>query len=102
MSNNDFGSVHAGDATSIIEKRVVEGARSRNQRLKDSDQIINRPIGSVVDLSDEEQLTDWQALVSDPQELLNKIGQRAVAVGPKRSELETRRWDKDMRTKVSE
>ena len=98
----DFGSPGAGDATARREKRIIEGARRRQKRLELGSRVINRPTGSKVDLSDEEQITDWQMLEQDPQKLLDKIGQRSLAIGPEKAELEMRRWDKDMRGKVSE
>ncbi len=102
MTTNGFGSPGAGDATAKIEKRVIKGAEMRTARLRASDQIINRPIGSKVDLSDEDQITDWQAAVADPQALMEKVGQRALAVGPKKAALELLRWDAEMAKKVSE
>ena len=95
----DFGSPSARDATAKIEKRVIKGATERTRRLENSDKIINRPIGSKVDIPIEDQIVDWQQAIQDPQVLLDKIGQRALAVGPKRAALETLRWDKDMREK---
>ena len=59
--------------------------------------VINRPIGSKVDLSDEEQVIDWRMLEQDPERLMKKVGQRALAIGPEKAELEMRRWDKEMR-----
>ena len=92
-----FGSPGAGDATAKREQRIINGSDRRLKRLARGDQIINRPSGSKVDISIEDQVIDWQALTEDPQALLDKIGQRALAVGPEKAELEVRRWDKEMR-----
>ncbi len=92
----DFGSPNAGDATARREKRIIEAVRRRQKRLDLGSGIINRPIGSKVDISDEDQIADWRMLEQDPERLVKKVGQRALAIGPEKAELEMRRWDKEM------
>ena len=65
--------------------------------MEHADRIINRPIGSKVDVSDEDKIADWQSVIEDPQALLDKVGQRALAVGPQKAALEMLRWDRDCR-----
>lgn len=96
----DFGSPNAGDGTAKREKRILTAAGRRQKRLELGERVINRPIGSKVDLSDEEQIEDWEALTNDPQALLDKVGQRALAIGPKKAALEMLKWDAEMQEKV--
>lgn len=98
----DFGSPNAGDATAKREKRIINAVERRDRRLEQAEKVINRPIGSKVDISDEDQIADWQALMGDPQALLDKVGQRALAIGPQKAALEMLRWDAEMQEKVSE
>ncbi len=98
---SDFGSPGAGDATAKREKRILKGSARRVARLKRGEKVINRPIGSVVDLPEEDQIADWQVMVEDPQTLLDKVGQRALAIGPQKAALELLRWDAELREKAN-
>ncbi|KKN25954.1 hypothetical protein LCGC14_0879460 [marine sediment metagenome] len=93
---SDFGSPGAGDATAKREKRILKASARRVNRLKRGERVINRPIGSIVDLPEEDQIADWQMEIEDPQGLLDKVGQRALAIGPQKAALELLRWDRDM------
>ncbi len=97
---SDFGSPGAGDATARREKRAIKSADRRVARLNQGELVINRPIGSIVDIPEEDRITDWQSQVEDPQGLLDKVGQRALAIGPKKAALELLRWDREMREKA--
>ena len=91
-----FGSPGAGDGTAKREKRIIESARRRGVRMEHADRIINRPIGSKVDVPKEDKLADWQSVVEDPQALLDKVGQRSLAIGPQKAALEMLKWDAEM------
>ena len=68
------------------------------------DKILNRPLGSRVNLSDEERVTDWLTAINDPNasdpntpgSIAMQFTQRAQAVGPDRAKLELLEWDNAM------
>jgi len=94
-----FGSKNAHDATARREERIRRAAKRRNERIKRGTNILNRPIGSRTDLTDEEQKQDWMLVVSDPNEAFTRLQQRAQTVGPTLAAWEMVKWDAEMRSK---
>lgn len=97
MPNVPFGSPSAGDATAYWEERIKKGAEIYLAAIQRGVEILNRPIGSRTDLSDEEKIQDWQMLTSDVNQLITQRDQRAQVVGPDKANLELLQWDAAMK-----
>jgi hypothetical protein len=91
-----YGSQSSGDASAKKEQWIEEAADERVERLNQLDQILNRPIGSRVNLSREEKLQDWMARLQNPQQSAQEILQRSEAIGINRAVFEFLKWDAQM------
>lgn len=99
---SDFGSPGAGDATAKIEREVSKLADEHNRELLRLANVLNRPIGSVVDIPKEDQIADWLWKQGEgAQQLVTELQQRASVVGERRARLELYEWDAAMRKMVS-
>lgn len=97
-----WGTPNANDGTAKREKRIMRASDRRRKRLERGQRLLNRPIGSIVDLSPEEQLEDWQEKIQTPDELLVQLQQRASVIGPELAIYELVMWDKEMSEKAGE
>ena len=95
-----FGSPSAGDATALREKWIQEAANERVERLKELDRILNRPLGSRVNLSKEEKMQDWQMALADPAGTAQRIQERSQVIGEEGALLEFLEWDASMREEM--
>ena len=97
-----FGSPKAGDSTAEREKWIREAAEARVERLNELDRVLNRPIGSVVDVPVEDRILEYQMRLADPMQWSAEIEQRAQVIGLPRAMHEALVYDRDSQALMKE
>ena len=91
---NDFGMPNAGDPTSELEKDVDALAKWGNEEVDAIvERVLPRSIGSV-DISMDDQIMDYEAILADPSVGAQRIQERAAQVGREQAKSEFIDWAK--------
>lgn len=92
-----YGSQSARDATAKKEKWIEEAADARVEWLKALDEVLNRPIGSIVPTGKEARLQDWMARLQNVEASAEEIRTtRIPVIGFDRAIYELLKWDAQM------
>ena len=94
-----FGSPQLNDATAKREKRMALAARRVADKILEGQQVANRPDGSIP-APIEQQLADWQAMLTNPALIAEQLARRAPVIGPEAAAKELAQFDRDMQAEM--